>query len=257
MHPTKLTDVLPYYSAIVKALAARLLGKSHPIHTFIHRPMTVASQGLIFFTRSESIDLAMVALSTEPIEVTRFFRPSRDSVVVDVGANIGGYSIRLAPRVHRVVAIEPEPHNYEQLLAHIRQNHITNVVPMQAAISDRRGRATFHLAEDAGRHSLESSAWGIPTGQTIEVETLLLDEVVDMQGLTSIDWLKIDVERHELAVLRGGTKALRMTRNLILEFELSQFAQVRDIVCAHGLKILWHHDHQENSYLLATSITTA
>ncbi len=44
-----------------------------------------------------------------------------------------------------------------------------------------------------------------------------MDSLIDSLGLQTIDWLKIDVEGHEVSVLEGGQSALAKTRRLILE----------------------------------------
>ena len=208
---------------------------------------------MLFESRVNSIDLVMIALSAEFTQVLRFFRPDESSIVVDVGANIGGYAIRLARSAQHVIAIEPEPGNFAQLVSHIELNRLNNVTPLNVAVSDRRGRGVLHISQQSGGHSLETRAWTPGTGISVDVETILLDDVVERHRLLKIDWLKIDVERHELAVLNGADRALSMTRNLILEFDIAELAGIESLLSRHGLRIRWYDAGSENSSLIATT----
>lgn len=253
IRPTTWGDAWPYYSAVAGSIIGRVFGREVPVSDFIHRPITVRREGLVFSVRPGTPDLAMVAMSVDPPEVRRSFRPRPGSTIVDVGANIGGYAVGFATAAERVLAIEPEPSNFQQLVAHIQMNGLTNVVPLRVAVSDRRGTAVLHLTADSGRHSLESVSWGVATGETINVETVPLDDIIEHERLDHIDWLKIDVERHELPVLRGASKSLDITRNLVLEFELTKLDEVSLILQNHGLKIVWYDRRSENSALIAAS----
>ena len=62
-------------------------------------------------------------------------------VVVDAGANIGAFSVIASKKVNKVFAIEPHPKAFSFLCANVRLNNCYNVVPVNAAISDRIGPA--------------------------------------------------------------------------------------------------------------------
>ena len=69
--------------------------------------------------------------------------------IVDVGANIGAYTILAAEKVGKdgkVIAIEPEPRNYEQLLENIKLNNFQNVIPKNIALTDHEGFEKLSLS---------------------------------------------------------------------------------------------------------------
>ena len=254
MRPMRIEDVWSYYAAVLKTIIDRALGRRSTVSENVHKSLRVRCDGVIFGIRDGTEDLGMAALSIDPQAATRFFQPAIGETVVDVGSNIGGYALRAALVAQRVIAIEPEPSNYQQLTENVRLNNFTNVVPMQLAISDSRGETLLHLAADSGQHSLEVTAWGNPTGHSLAVRVMTLDEVVASQGIECIDWLKVDVERHELPVLRGAVNCLAITQNLILEFELSKYPAISAILHSHGLEIVWHESRTDNSVLLASRL---
>lgn len=147
------------------------------------------------------------------------------TVALDVGANMGGYTYALCQHVGdggRVIAVEPVPH-----LAHLieRATHRLKlpVTVLNCALSSEEGTAELHVPVEDGAEkpafaSLESSKETM-SGHTIRVPLRRLDDVCrDVSG--RISFIKIDVEGHELAVLRGGIDTLRRTKpNLLIEIE--------------------------------------
>lgn len=251
IRPTSWQGAWRYYRAVLWAVTGRLLGGDKTVSGCLQGPLDVRCDGIVFGVRPNTEDLSLAALSADALTVTRFFRPRTDDVVIDVGANVGGYALRAGLVGALVIAIEPEPSNYRQLVDNVRANHLSSVRTFQLGLSDRSGSGFLRLASTSGGHSLETRAWGVPTGEEVPVELKTLDEIIGEADITRIDWLKIDVERHELAVLRGAIRSLAITENLILEFELSRLAVISDLLKAAGLKIHWH-DGRENAVLMAS-----
>ena len=129
---------------------------------------------------------------------------ARDSVVYDVGAHAGYYSLlasRLVGPAGRVYAFEPLPANVGYLNQHLRLNRIENVTVIQAAVLDRDGRASFAEGPNSlmGRVSPEGS---------LQVAAVGLDALVESRSALPPNYVKIDVEGAELLVLQGGRRLL-------------------------------------------------
>lgn len=141
--------------------------------------------------------------------------------VVDVGSNIGYYTLVLAACVTGhgwVYAYEPHPENYALLIHNINQNHFTNVVSRNVACSSLAGWLYLHLSPiSSGMHTVEESMLERETYQTtsqLEVRTVILDQ--DLAGLHDIDFIKIDVEGHELEVLKGAHGILQEEKPILM-----------------------------------------
>lgn len=142
------------------------------------------------------------------------FSPQEGDVVLDIGAHHGGYAIKAAKQGATVIAFEPEPSNFELLSSNIAANHLTNVKPVNIAISDRNGTVTLFLHRNSGccttvKEILRPEEYGRwHNGRYVEVPCKTLDSAcagIDLsRGL-----IKIDVEAAELAVLRGADQILK------------------------------------------------
>lgn len=150
----------------------------------------------------------------------------RASRIFDVGANSGTYALAAAainPRA-AVLAFEPLPAMAKQLRGDVRANGLSVEVIEQAA-SDRDGTARFHMAADTSIGSLHELAPGQETaGFDVEVARL------DHYGAP--DLLKIDVEGHEAAVLRGVGAGLDRRPAMLIEILSDAIAQ--DVTDALG-----------------------
>jgi FkbM family methyltransferase len=142
-------------------------------------------------------------------EITRFLLDQLTldpgDVVLDVGANIGWYSLLLAR--HRpgilVHGFEPDPDTFALLSGNVRDNGLDGVRVWPCALSDSPGAKTLYRYPDknTGRNSLLP----INSAGSVEIVSRRLDEFVEHEGLDAgrIRFAKIDVEGYEAVVLRG------------------------------------------------------
>ncbi len=137
--------------------------------------------------------------------VRRALKPG--DVAVDVGANIGVYTLEMARAVGtqgRVWAFEPDPANAVLLEKNVMRNGYRNVTVIRAAVADFSGRSTIaRHADNAGMHKLSE------TGD-VDVEVVRLDDLVQ----PPVKFLKIDVEGAEAAVLRGAHRTIAQSPHL-------------------------------------------
>jgi FkbM family methyltransferase len=133
----------------------------------------------------------------------------------------------------RVFAFEPS-HNHFPMLEAAYAGH-PRVACFQEAISDVVGRAVFHEGSLPGTGSLlpfgqdEQSIRhnrGLIQTEVLGVETSTLDEHQAIRDLERVDFLKIDVQGAEEAVIRGGRRLLTLTSAVLIEVALKNSAYV-------------------------------
>lgn len=131
----------------------------------------------------------------------------RGDRVWDVGANVGHYTAifaELCGETGRIYAFEPSPENHAKLRQATAD--LGNVTAFQLGLSDRRGSASFEQGADdlgATSHVLTGTAEGGGSVAAIDVEVMTGDALVSEHKAEPPNVVKIDVEGHELEVLRG------------------------------------------------------
>ena len=128
---------------------------------------------------------------------------------VDVGANIGYFTLlasQLVGRSGRVIAIEPSPANLELLEQNVSANRAANVRIIPAAVSDAVSELTLYADGVNGMTTLDAKWAGLHSlPATAKVPVAPLPDLVGDERPAVI---KIDVERHELPVLRSAAPLL-------------------------------------------------
>jgi FkbM family methyltransferase len=128
-----------------------------------------------------------------------------DMTFVDVGANLGEYSLFAAKRLTsgRVLAFEPLPSMQEILRENIALNGLRNIEVFPIGLSSRSETLTIHEFEEA-HEGLATFYPGERTSKpSINVPMRTLDEVIGSLGLKRVDFVKMDIEGGELKALQG------------------------------------------------------
>ncbi len=132
----------------------------------------------------------------------------RDPVVLDIGANIGNHTLAFATCAKHVYAFEPIPAIYKLLSGNVAANKLANVTTCNFALSDNAEPATIYMVSHGnfGASSFDKRSEEV---EAVTVQKMRGDDFVAANALTKIDLLKIDVEAHEVFVLRGLMLTLR------------------------------------------------
>lgn len=161
----------------------------------------------------------------------------KNSIFIDVGGHIGGYTIRVSRLSKLVIAFEPDPRNYYYLLKNIKLNGIDNVIPLFVAAYKNSGEVLkLYLSRKT-----DTSTLLISHGKTtaINVRTLTLDDAVNKLGLDRVDMIKIDTEGAEYDILLGAKQILSMYKPFLLVEVHSKenYKKVRKFLSEHNYSI--------------------
>ena len=160
--------------------------------------------------------------------------------VLDIGAHVGYYSRRYAPKVGengRILSFEPHPRTFAVLQQNV--GHFENVTLQQLALAEHPGTAELHdylimsasgsLQFDEGMKDLVKSQLSdsdiaprisddLPD-KTFTVETKPVDDCLETMGITQVDVVKMDIEGAEIGALRGMKRTIARSREMALVME--------------------------------------
>jgi FkbM family methyltransferase len=157
-----------------------------------------------------------------------------DGVAIDIGANIGIYTLLLSHLYPtcKVISIEASPTIFEKLKSNCQLNNLlpgSNLVLLNKAVSDKNGTSVEfyekHSMSTMSKEFLTNISSKIITKKDDElkkkiVRTVTIDNLAETTNINEISLFKIDVEGAEVLVLKGAINTLneKKVRNMIIEY---------------------------------------
>ncbi|PKP35269.1 MAG: hypothetical protein CVU00_03160 [Bacteroidetes bacterium HGW-Bacteroidetes-17] len=198
--------------------------------------MVIKTNNGLFHIRKNTIDfkLANSAYEYLVLEKFRILLPSYD-LFIDVGANIGTYSIIAAKSRVKCIAFEPVFTNYISLKKNIQLNHLEEFIePVMIGLAEKASNTKFNY------DSLKPGASSIHpikrTSEILDIELKVFDELNYVSNETDKILIKIDVEGMELNVLAGMEKLLGNKKDicLIIETKHSGDTEIKNMLNQFG-----------------------
>ena len=154
--------------------------------------------------------------------------------IFDVGANAGIYSLAalaVQPDAN-VHAFEPTPEIAQRLRATVKLNGLDHLYVHEVAISSKTGSAILHrfrgeLDANEGMNFITNR----PCSDGETVHTVCLDQFCDEHSIDNVDLLKVDIQGHEYAALKGEEQLIRAGRISTIFMELN-WAQRSHSICS-------------------------
>jgi FkbM family methyltransferase len=143
--------------------------------------------------------------------------------VVDVGANIGYFTLQFAKAVGvsgQVWAFEPVHEYRQRIYEHLKLNSLgENVTVFPYGLSGQENEQEISVGEASATLHWTSSV--VPPQAKMLIQLKTLDRIVSEKKLNHLDLIKIDIDGHEPAFLRGATETIRKFRPVIV-IEMAQ-----------------------------------
>jgi FkbM family methyltransferase len=194
----------------------------------------IKRSGLVFEVDiTEGLDLSLFLFGNfqKHVSENKFIKLPPDAVVFDIGANVGIMALHFAQHAPKgeVYAFEPTHYAFEKLLRNISLNtdFVSKISPVQAFITSpekKSGTITAFSSWKINKKVGEDQhpIHGGSAMSTQGVPALTMDEFVEENRISRIDFIKIDTDGHEFDVLKGGMKTIAGAKPKII-FELGQY----------------------------------
>jgi FkbM family methyltransferase len=201
-------------AGMIRYLALLYVARLMPLDTY-HWTTTVRLRGSRYAVGVRTAEIYIVdeVYGGRLYDKVDAYIPEAGWTVVDVGANVGVFSLHAAHLGATVYAFEPNPACFARLQANIEMNGTTeSVTPLNAAVSDAPGRGAMQV-ERGGTTGGTVARGGDEAIQITTLDAALADASVDR-----IDLLKVDIEGAEVRAFRGGAETLKRTDRIIAEY---------------------------------------
>ena len=149
------------------------------------------------------------------------FEIESDDLVVDIGANVGVFSLFAARRTrNRVIAVEPYGPNFQFLQANVERNNADNVSCLNLAIGDEIGSVRlFHSSNDGGHLLFDHNAIEGRLTEFSTVDATTLPSLLEENRVRRVNFLKLDCEGAEFPILLNAPRStLERIDRIALEY---------------------------------------
>lgn len=208
---------------------------------FFGNRIVKSNEGFKAVPRSKTHDFYLLFLSREN-EIKEHLKMNSGEIFVDVGANVGYYSLLLAknnPDI-KIISIEAHPENFKAMNKNIKINNFQNIIAINKAVSnqsggkirlyeyfDENGRKFTGMFDNSNRYNAKSFR---------EIDCDSLDNILSTNKIVYV--IKIDIEGEESNALLGATNTLKYTRKIIVEIHNDENLQkVKQILLSNQFNI--------------------
>lgn len=229
----KVYPTLKYSKVYINRYLKAFLKNIFHLNTKIsEKTMIIKFKGIKAIVRPYHEDLLYYSGAAKIEMTNKWFKPKYNQNIIDIGANVGRYSLIAAKKGANVISIEANPETFRVLKDNIELNNFKNIQAINQGVSNRTGQSILYYCPGYdGISSLDPTWISSNSNQIdsdnkyiqIEVQLNKLDNLIKFE---SIDWLLIDVEGHEAEVLEGAVETLRNTQYIIIEVEHDKIDKV-------------------------------
>lgn len=174
----------------------------------------VASIEALNFLDYETIDSAMIMRLVSPKDC-----------VIDIGANMGWYSINIARTypLCKVHAFEPIPKTYSYLEQNIKLNKVANIVAHHFGLSSEKKDITFYFYPEGSGNASSANLSERTDAELVTCHVERLDDFVSANNLL-VDFIKCDIEGAELFAFKGAMETLQRDKPIVFTEMLRKWA---------------------------------
>ena len=205
------------YTTILSAGPLRSL-TNYLLRAIIPREMRIP-EGVLILNQDDPVVSGALFLNVYEPYFSELFRAhiEEGSVVLDIGANLGYYTLIASSKASQVIAYEPEPENGALLERTIAVNNLTHVTLIKSGVGASEEVRTLSLDPDnRGKHTLLES--GMSGAEQHYVPMCTIDASLRTLGVSQVDAIKMDIEGWEAHAFVGMMETLK-THHPILFFE--------------------------------------
>ncbi len=179
----------------------------------------VLRNGLIFNVRKNSSDVITIWECIGKRVYEKYFRVNLNDIVIDIGANVGAFSIYAAnlAKKGKVYAFEPEEKNFKLLEENIGANNLSNIKIFKLGVAGRKKKTKLFISKMPTSHSIYIPSKA--SGKSLTTQFITLKQIFKENKINRCNFLKIDCEGAEYDILFNCPKeVLKKIEKIAMEF---------------------------------------
>jgi len=178
----------------------------------------------------------------EPHETSLWLNYSKNSsTIIDIGANVGYYSLLAASvnKAARIISFEPISKTYNRFVENIEMNSYKNITAVRNAVSNKSETIRINLGNENNWGMSSINQHDYLSGSYEDIESVTLDEYVKNNCINGVDLIKIDIEGAEFYALLGMRNILEEMSPVIFVEVLEQHLSKQNISVEKVFSFLW------------------
>ncbi len=224
---------------------ANIIKRCNNWHTILLARYGFLGKGYHIINFRNGLKIKIKKPSTDYITVTemlfdnpydKFYKISKNSVVIDIGAHIGAFSVYAAYKGAKVYSYEPEKENFGLLKENIALNSLDeDIKAFNIAVWGSGGYGHLLVFNKFSLWNTMISEWGLKnrlqkSGKQV-VKKITLSDIFKMNHIKNCDFLKMDCEGAEYEILFKTPKnILRRMKNLVVEYHQLKDHDYHDLI---------------------------
>ena len=184
----------------------------------------------------------------------RIYRRKRNnSVVLDVGANIGSFALYAAFNgAKRIFAFEPNGEAYGCMLHNIERNELGGTItPFRFAVTGKSNEIVKIPIAASPKNQISRQAIEDEDENYESVGTISLNDILSKEDISCVDLLKLDCEGSEYDIIAAtDTATFAKIREVVLEYHDDRVEEIVDALKKHGFHLAKHRPESERMGML-------
>jgi len=204
-------------------------------------------RGKVIFRSNPVFEYGIFGYTPYEPSIARLVMQIHGDLAVDVGASLGQYTVKLASRFNRVIAVEPNPVSARILKDRVRRLRLDNVQVVETAVASHVGIAELHLNPENpyGGASIVGQGRNRILVPLTSLDALLREEA-------EVDFVKVDTEGAEWMILSGAQQSIRKIKRWMIELhDTSRKEDLELLVRSYGYATRWVEDEGPLLHVLA------
>ena len=164
------------------------------------------------------------------------FQINKNDVIIDIGSHIGMFSLYASQYCSngKIFSYEPSIKNFKLLKENVIDNNLKNIITNNLAVSNKNDHVNFYISSDNTAHSIHGT-----TEKSIQVKSITLKTIFDINKLDTCNFLKLDCEGAEYEIIESlPNEYFKKIKQIFIEYHFSETKNIELKNMIHKLENL-------------------